>query len=120
METTKLKPVIWIGSSREDLKKFPESIRKDIGFALFRAQEGKKHHAAKPLKGFSGVLEIVSSHQTDTYRAVYAIKLGDKIYVLHTFKKKSKTGVKTPQPDIEIIRKRLKEAQRLAKEERGK
>lgn len=83
----KLKNIVWIGSSREELKKFPEPIKDEIGYAIYRAQEGKKHHKAKPLKGFSGVLEITSSYKTDTYRAVYAIKLVDCIYVLHTFKK---------------------------------
>ncbi len=62
-------------------------------------------------------MEIVSSHQTDTHRAVYAIKLGENIYMLHTFKKKSKKGIKTPRPDMEIIRRRLKDAHMLAKEE---
>ncbi|MCK4603623.1 MAG: type II toxin-antitoxin system RelE/ParE family toxin [Deltaproteobacteria bacterium] len=111
-----LKNIVWIGSSREELKKFPEPIKDEIGYAIYRAQEGKKHHKAKPLKGFSGVLEITSSYKTDTYRAVYAIKLGDCIYVFHTFKKKSHKGIKTPKPDMEIIRKRLKEAHILAKE----
>jgi len=111
-----LKNIVWIGSSREELKKFPEPIKDEIGYAIYRAQEGKKHYKAKPLKGFSGVLEITSSYKTDTYRAVYAIKLGNCIYVLHTFKKKSHKGIETPKPDMEIIRKRLKEARILAKE----
>jgi phage-related protein len=109
--------VVWVGSSLEDLRSFPDAVKDEIGYALHRAQEGKKHHNAKPLKGFSGVLEIISSKQTDTYRAVYAVKLGDNIYVLHTFKKKSKTGIKTPKPDIDMIKKRLQEARILAQEE---
>jgi len=117
METEKIKPLVWIGSSLEDLRKFPEAVKDEIGYALYRAQEGKKYHKTKPLRGFSGVLEIVSSHQTDAYRAVYAIKLGDNIYVLHTFKKKSRKGIKTPRPDMEIIRKRLRKAHILAREE---
>lgn len=88
-----------------------------VGYALYRAQEGKKHHKAKPLRGFNGVFEIVSSYRTDTYRAVYATKLGNSIYVLHAFKKKSKKGVKTPRPDVELIGRRLREAQILAQEE---
>ncbi|MCI5120303.1 MAG: addiction module toxin RelE [Candidatus Electrothrix sp. AUS4] len=109
--------VVWVGSSLEDLRSFPDAVKDEIGYALHRAQEGKKHHNAKPLKGFSGVLEIISSKQTDTYRAVYAVKLGDNIYVLHTFKKKSKTGIKTPKSDIDMIKKRLQEARILAREE---
>lgn len=91
-------------------------MRDSIGYALFRAQQGEKHHKTKPLKGFDGVLEIVSSYQTDAYRAVYVIKLKKSIYVLHTFKKKSKKGIKTPKHDLEIIKQRLKEAHILSKE----
>ena len=94
-------------------------VKDEIGYALFIAQKGKKHHKSKPLKGFNGIFEIVSSYQKDAYRAVYTIKLGNKIYVLHAFKKKSKKGIKTPKRDIELIRKRLHKAQILAKEERN-
>ncbi len=116
MGQKQIKEIIWIGSSLEDLRTFPGMVKEEIGYALHRAQEGKKHHKAKPLKGLSGVFEIVSSYQTDAYRAVYAIKLGACIYVLHTFKKKSKKGIKTSKPDIELIRRRLHEAQKLARE----
>ena len=117
MEATGLKPIIWLGSSRSKLKQFPEPVREEIGYALFRAQQREKHYNAKPLKGFSGVFEIVSPYQTDTYRAVYAIKLGNSIYVLHTFKKKSKKGMKTPKPDLEMIKQRFQAARVLAREE---
>jgi len=117
METRALKPIIWLGSSRSKLKQFPEPVRDEIGYALFRAQQGEKHYKAKPLKGFRGVFEVVSPYQTDTYRAVYTIKLGNTIYVLHTFKKKSKKGTKTPKPDLEIIKQRFQEARVLAREE---
>jgi len=116
LETEEVKELIWVGSSLEDLKKFPDAVKQEIGFALHRAQEGKKHHRAKPLKGFKGVFEIIAPFNTDTYRAVYAVKIGQYIYVLHTFKKKSKLGIKTPMPDIKMIRDRLKQAMDLAKE----
>ena len=112
----KEKSVIWIGSSLEDLKDFPEAVQDEIGYALYQAQIGKLYHTAKPLKGIHGVIEIVSNFYKDTYRAVYAIKLGDRIYVLHAFKKKSKHGIKTPKQDIDVIQTRLKIAQALAKE----
>jgi phage-related protein len=117
MKIKENRKVVWMGSSLEDLKKFPETVKGEVGFALHRAQEGKKHHKAKPLKGFSGVFEIVSDFKSDTYRAVYGVKIGRKIYILHAFKKKSKTGIKTPKPDLEIIRKRFKDAHMLAQEE---
>jgi phage-related protein len=82
-----LKPVEWISSSRDDLRQFPEDVQQMIGFALYRAQLGKKHPDAKPLKGFkgSGVLEIVDNFDGDTYRAVYTVKFEGIIYVLHAF-----------------------------------
>lgn len=108
--------VIWIGSSIKDLKKFPKEAQREIGYALYRAQIGKKHHKAKPLREFDGVMEIVSDYDKDTYRGVYAYKLGDYIFMLHVFKKKSKKGIKIPKEDIEIIRQRLKQAKEIVKE----
>ena len=87
MSVKKNKEIVWIGSSLEDLKNFPEPVKDEVGFALHRAQEGKKHHRAKPLKGFSGVFEIVSSFQSDTYRAVYGIKIGKNfMFYMHSKK----------------------------------
>lgn len=86
-----------------------------MGFALYQAQQGEKHEDAKPLKGFSGAktLEIVEDYKGDTYRAVYTVKLGGIVYVLHSFQKKSKKGVATPQQDIDLIKQRLKDAEDL-------
>jgi phage-related protein len=113
-----VKPIVWMGSSREDLKAFPEQVRRDIGQALYAAQQGETDPAAKPLKGFGGanVMEIVDQHDTNTYRAVYTVKFAGRIYVLHAFQKKSKKGIATPQKDIELIRQRLAAAERHHKE----
>ena len=113
IEEKSLKPLSWIGSSREDLKEFPEEIKQDIGFALFEVQRGQKPAAAKPLKGFggAGVLEIIENFARDTYRAVYTVKFQKVVYVLHCFQKKSKHGIKTPQQDMELIKQRLKVAE---------
>src|SRR5712664_1372992 len=88
-----VKPVIWMGSSREDLKTFPAPVRRDIGQALYTAQQGETDPAAKPLKGFGGarVMEIVERDRSGAYRAVYTAQFADVIYVLHVFQKKSKT-----------------------------
>ncbi len=106
------KPVEWIGSSRDDLREFPEDVQQIMGFALYRAQLGKKHPDAKPLKGFkgAGVLEIVENFDGDTYRAVYTVKFEGIVYVLHAFQKKSKQGIATPKQDIDLIESRLKRA----------
>lgn len=107
-----LKPIEWIGSSRDDLREFPEDVQQIMGFALYRAQLGKKHPDAKPLKGFkgAGVLEIVENFDGDTYRSVYTVKFEGIVYVLHAFQKKSKQGIATPKPDIDLIESRLKRA----------
>jgi phage-related protein len=107
-----LKPVEWISSSRDDLRKFPEDVQQMMGFALYRSQLGKKHPDAKPLKGFkgAGVLEIVEDFDGDTYRAIYTVKFEGIVYVLHAFQKKSKHGISTPKQDIDLIEARLKRA----------
>lgn len=108
MNDIELKPIIWIGSSLDDLKKLPIPVQRDVGFSLHQVQEGKMPHNAKPLKGIeSGVLEIISDFNTNTYRAVYAIKFGDNVYVLHVFQKKSKKGIETPKKEIDLIKQRL-------------
>ena len=107
------KRVDFVGSAREDLREFPDEVKQDIGYALFEAQQGEKPAAAKPLKGFSGagVLEIIDNFDGDTYRAVYTVRFKDVIYVLHCFQKKSKSGIKTPQQDIDLIKQRLRMAE---------
>ncbi|MCC2666551.1 MAG: hypothetical protein K0S63_467 [Gammaproteobacteria bacterium] len=83
-----------------------------IGYALHQVQEGIKPQNAKPLSSIgSGVMEIVCNFDTNTYRAVYAVKLGGAIYVLHCFQKKAKNGIATPKKEIDLIKQRLKEAQ---------
>ena len=109
------KPVIWMGSSRKDLKTFPKDVQADVGYALFGAQCGEEYESVKALKGFGGrsVLEIVAPHEGNTYRAVYTVKFADAIYVLHAFQKKSKSGITTPKTEINLIRRRLADAERL-------
>ena len=117
-ESSQLKRVVWIGSSRKDLKAFPRDVHPDIGYALYAAQRGEEYASVKALKGFGGrsVLEIVAHHNTDTYRAVYTVCFRNAIYVLHAFQKKSKKGIATPKHDIDLIHKRLAEAERHHKE----
>lgn len=109
-----IKPVIWIGSSLRDLRAMPDQVRRDIGQALYTAQQGETDPAAKPLKGFGGarVMEIVERDASGTYRAVYTVQFADAVYVLHVFQKKSKRGIATPKQDIDLIRRRLAEAER--------
>lgn len=96
----------------------PKQVRSDIGQALYTAQQGGTDPAAKPLKGFGGtrVMEIVERYGGDAYRAVYTAQFGDALYVLHVFQKKSKSGIATPKPDMDLIRQRYAQAQRHHRE----
>jgi phage-related protein len=112
------KQLFWVGSSKKDLMRLPVGVRKFFGHALNFAQNGEQHDAAKVLKGFggSGVLEVVEDDADGTYRAVYTVRFKEAVFVLHCFQKKSKSGISTPQKEMEIIRKRLKVTEALAKE----
>ncbi|HUJ03342.1 MAG TPA: type II toxin-antitoxin system RelE/ParE family toxin [Rhizomicrobium sp.] len=106
------RPLRWIGTSRDDLREFPEPVRRRVGGALSEAQLGGKAPYAKPLKGFggAGVLEIVDDFDGDTYRAVYTVKFAHAVYVLHAFQKKAKRGIATPKSELDLIERRLKRA----------
>jgi phage-related protein len=105
------KLLFWIGSAKRDLLEFPDAVQDEIGVALSVAQFGGKHPKAKPWKGEGpGVLEIVEDHRGETYRAVYTVKFANAAYVLHAFQKKSPTGIKTAQTDVELVSRRLKTA----------
>jgi len=107
------RPIRWLGSTLEDLRGFPEAVRRGVGHSLREAQDGLKARNAKPVEGFKGatVLKIVEDHDGETYRAVYTVKFEEAVYVLHCFQKKSKSGIATPKQDIESIRQRYKLAE---------
>ncbi len=113
-----VKPLVWMGSSQKDIREMPEDVKETFGFALFLAQQGKKHGKAKPLQGFgsAGVLEIIEDNAGDTYRAVYTVKFKHAVYVLHCFQKKSTKGIATTKQDMELVYTRLRQAQAHAKE----
>jgi len=114
-EPPSLKPVVWIGDSLRALKSFPSAVQDEVGYAVFLAQRGEKHLAAKPMKGLgAGVLEVVADHRGDTFRAVYLVRFADRVYVLHAFQKKAKRGIATPQTEIDLIKRRLKRAQAIS------
>jgi phage-related protein len=95
------------------LKEFPCEVTRSIGLALFFAQLGDRHPAAKPLQGFggAGVLEVVEECRGNAYRAVYTVRFAKIVYVLHAFQKKSKRGIRTPMKEIELVRRRLRQAE---------
>ncbi len=112
------KPLDWIGSSKKNLQELPKEIQREIGHSLHLAQIGQEDSDSKPLKGFgsANVREIIRNDSEGTYRAVYTLEFKDIIYVLHVFKKKSKTGIETPKQEMELIRNRIKMAQCIYKE----
>jgi phage-related protein len=108
------KPIIWMGSSQRDLIAMPDGVRKDFGGALHGIQEGRTPDTAKVLKGKAkGALQLSEDYDGETYRTVYTIELEGVVYVLHCFQKKSKSGIATPQADIDLIERRLKDARML-------
>src|SRR5262245_50995182 len=107
-----LKPLYWMGSTLKDLRNSPEEVKDGIGYALELVQRGEKPTNAKPVKGFGGasVLEIIEDFAGDTWRAIYTVAIADRVYVLHFFQKKSKKGIATPKKEIDLIKRRLRDA----------
>lgn len=102
------KKLIWLGSSRKDLKEFPKEVQGHIGYALFRAQWGRTHEDAKLMKGFRAhIWEITSRYFSNTFRTAYYTRIDEEVYVLHAFQKKSKHGIATPKNEIDLIKQRL-------------
>ena len=112
MPTVPRKPLKWVGSAKRDLNAMPDDVQDTFGHALDLAQIGTRHPDAKVLSGFgsAGVLEVVEDCVGSTFRAVYTVKFAGWVYVLHCFQKKSKSGIKTPKEDLDLINARLKAA----------
>ncbi len=102
------KPISWIKAARKDFEKFPEDIKQQVWDALTIAAEGFKADCAKPMKGLgSGIFEIALQYKSNAWRVVYAVQIGEDIWVIHAFQKKSKTGIKTPKQEIDLIKQRI-------------
>ena|ERR1017187_9301703 len=107
--TRPTRPISWIKAALKEFERFPEGARSICLAALTIAAEGAKSDIAKPMRGLgSGVFEIALPFRGDAFRVVYAVQLGDEIWVVHAFQKKSTQGIKTPQHEIELIKERLK------------
>lgn len=103
------RPISWLKAARRDFEEFPDDVQSDMLDALTVAAEGGMSNKAKPFKGVEGgVFEIALKYRGDAFRTLYAIKIGADIWVIHAFQKKSKTGIKTPQMELDLIRERLK------------
>jgi len=110
--TRPTRPLLWVASSKRDYCQFPVPVQETLGFELYLVQAGQHPPSAKPLKGLgSGTLELLEDFDGDTYRTVYTVRFKEAVYVLHAFKKKSKRGIATPKSDIDLIKRRLKDAE---------
>lgn len=103
------KPLYWIGSAKDDLLELPPPVRREIGFALGAAQMGGRYRSVKPWKGLgSGIYEVISDFDTNTFRGVYTVRFKQAVYALHCFQKKSPRGIQTARGDVELFGQRLK------------
>lgn len=103
------RPISWVKAARKEFESFPADAQHQCLTALTIAAAGGKADIAKPMTGLGGgVLEIALKHRGDAYRVVYAVQLGADLWVIHAFQKKSKTGIKMPKHEIDVIRERLK------------
>jgi phage-related protein len=109
MALESLKTLTWLGDSKRRLTEFPDEVRLEIGYAIYLAECGDSHPSARRMQGYNAV-EIVSDYDGNAFRGVYTTKFKDAVYVLHCFQKKSKKGVETPKPDLDLIKKRLQDA----------
>lgn len=116
-----MKRLFWIGSSREDLKQFPDKVQDEMGHGLYLAQMGDRHNHAKTFSGMGNakVIELRENDRSGTYRVVYTVEMSEFIFVLHAFHKKSNSGIATPTKEIVLVKRRLKEAYVLYKELKG-
>jgi phage-related protein len=104
-----MRRITWVRGALRDFATFPPPVQDRVMFALRIAAGGEKADIAKPMKGLgAGVLEIAMRYRGDAYRTVYALQLDEDVWVLHAFRKKSKTGIKTPRQEIDLIRERIR------------
>ncbi len=107
--TRSTRPISWIKAALREFEEFPDEVRITCLTALTIAAEGGKADIAKPMKGLgSGVVEVALAFRGDAFRVVYAVQLGDDLWVIHAFQKKSTQGIKTPKHEIDLIKDRLK------------
>lgn len=124
-ETTDLRPLLWVASSKRDFIEMPDDVISDFGHWLLQVQKGKHPKNAKTLSGFGSgnVIELKKDHENGTFRTVYTVRFEEVVVILHAFQKKSKKGKETPKQDIDLINSRLKLAEVMYKdwkEKRGK
>jgi len=112
------RPVIWVGSGKDDISALPGPVKASFGHRLRQVQNGEAPLDVKSLPQFgTGVLELRERFDRNAYRLMYVVNLKKAVYVLHAFMKKSKSGIGIPKPDAELIEARLKRARALDAED---
>lgn len=112
------RPVVWVGSSKEDISALPGPVKASLGHRLRQVQDGETPLDMKPLTQFgTGVFELRERFDKNAYRLVDVVNLRRAVYVLHAFMKKSKSGIGLPKLDAELIEARLKRAHSLDEED---
>ncbi|MBI5783527.1 MAG: type II toxin-antitoxin system RelE/ParE family toxin [Gammaproteobacteria bacterium] len=107
--TRMTRAISWITGARKEFEKFPEPAQSICLAALTIAAEGGKADVAKLMSGLgSGIFEIALPYRGNAFRVVYAVQLGEELWVVHAFQKKSTQGIKTPKHEIDLIKDRLK------------
>jgi phage-related protein len=108
------RPIVWLKAARRDFEDFPDKARDRLLDALTVVAEGGMPPIAKPLVGFgSGVLELALPFRGDAFRVAFALQLGPDVWVVHAFQKKSKTGIKTPKHELDLIEARLRRVKEM-------
>jgi phage-related protein len=106
--------ISWIKAARKEFERFPVEAQAICLTALTIAAEGGKADIAKPFRGLgSGLFEITLALRGNAYRVLYAVQIGDEIWVVHAFQKKSTHGIKTPQHEVELIADRLRKLKEM-------
>ena len=104
-----VRSISWLKGAKRDFQAFPIEVQTDAARAISIAARGGMADHAKPFKGVGGgVFEVALRHRGNAFRVIYAVQIADAIWVIHAFQKKSSTGIKTPQKEVELIRERLK------------
>jgi phage-related protein len=109
-----MRPVVWVGSSKDDISALPGPVKASFGYRLRQVQQRKTPLGIEALRQFGpGVFELRESFEGNAYRVIYIVNLKNSIYVLHAFMKKSKSGAAIARADVELTEARLRRARAL-------
>ena len=112
--TKQTRPISWLKAARKEFEGFPVGAQEICWAALTVAAEGGKADIAKPMTGMgAGIFEIALRFRGNAFRVMYAVQIDNDLWVIHAFQKKSKTGIKTPKQEIDLIKERLKRLKEL-------